>query len=294
MNLNYLNYARKYVPEFDQAYLLFLQRMTIDQNSESTIRNYSRYIASIAIQFNCLPQHISDEEINSYLYKLSTHQRLSMSFFKFTIYGLRYWFRTFGYEDKAIELPKLKRKIQVPVVLSKNECKELIEAPRSLKHRFFLALTYGSGLRRNEIRNLKISDLDSSRKLIHVKYGKGNRERYVVYPNLIRDHIVNYLQETQPMTYLFEGLQRGQPMHARSMQWIVYEALKLTTITKNVSMHTLRHSFATHLLEDGLDLVSIQHQLGHSDLRTTLVYLRTIPYSSKPAHSPLDSLYGRH
>ena len=127
-----------------------------------------------------------------------------------------------------------------------------------------------------------------------MKYGKGNRERYVVYPNLIRDHIVNYLQETQPMTYLFEGLQRGQPMHARSMQWIVYEALKLTTITKNVSMHTLRHSFATHLLEDGIDLVSIQHQLGHVDLRTTLVHLRTIPHSSKPAHSPLGSLYGRH
>lgn len=291
MNQNYVNYARKYVPEFDQAYAKFLERITIDQSSESTIRNYSRNVAIMAIQFNCLPQYISDEEINAFLYKLCNHQRLSISYFKHTVYALRCWFRTFGFEEKAIELPKLKRKIQIPIVLSKQECKELIEAPRSLKHRFFLALTYGCGLRRNEIRNLKISDLDSDRRLIHIKCGKGNSQRQVVYPNIIRDHLINFLRETQPMTYLFEGTQKGQPMHPRSMQWIIYEAVKQTSISKNVSLHTLRHSFASHLLEDGLDLVSIQHQLGHRNIKSTLIYLRTVPYSSKVAHSPLDSLY---
>lgn len=291
MNQNYLSYARKYVPEFDQAYIKFMERISIEQQSESTLRNYSRSVAIMALQFNCLPQYISDDEINSYLYKLSIHQRLSPSFFKHVIYGLRYWFRFFGYESKAIQLPQVRRKQKVPVILSKQECKELIEAPKSLKHRFIIALTYGSGLRRNEIRNLKIADLDSDRQLIHIRCGKGNRERYVVYPKIIRDHMMNYLRMAKPFTYLFEGSTKGQPMNPRSLQGIVYEAVKQTTISKQVCMHTLRHSFASHLLEDGMDLISIQKQLGHCHLQTTLVYLQTIPFSAKKAHSPLDSLY---
>lgn len=291
MNQNYLSYARKYVPEFDQAYIKFMERVCIDQQSESTLKSYSRSVAIMALQFNCLPQFISDEEINSYLYKLSIHQRLSPSFFKHAIYGLRYWFRVFGYESKSIQLPKIRRVQKVPVVLSKQECKELIEAPPSLKHRFLIALTYGTGLRRNEIRNLKIADLDPVRQLIHIRCAKGNHERYVVYPNLIRDHLINYLRVVQPVTYLFEGSTKGQPMSSRSIQRIVYEAVKQTNILKPVCMHTLRHSFATHLLEDGMDLISIQKQLGHCHLRTTLVYLQTISFSAKKAHSPLDSLY---
>jgi len=255
------------------------------------ICNYSRGIAAIALHFNRSPHELSVDEINSYLYRMTVHEKLSVSYFKHAVYGLRHWFRLFGMESKAIAMPSIKREEKLPVVLSKEECKELFLAPRILKHRFFLAFAYSAGLRLEELRMLKIADVDLDRKQIHVRQGKGKKDRYVVLSNLIIQKLPLYLSEVRPEVYLFEGLTPGEPMGSRSLQYIIHENLPKTGIKKKASMHTLRHSFAIHLLEDVVDVHTIQRQLGHVDIRTTIIYLHIAQVNYRLSHSPLDSLY---
>lgn len=283
--------AKQNVVGFSAAYIKFIERVSIDQNSKSMITNYSRSIAAIALHFNRVPHQISVEEINSYLYRMTTHEKQSISYFKQAVYGLRHWFRLFGMEEKAIQMPSIKKAETLPVVLSKEECKELFKAPRWLKHKFLLAFAYGGGLRMNELRLMKISDVDLNRKQIHIRQGKGKRDRYVVLANLLAGKFGHYLSQVKPQIYLFEGQTPGQPMGERSIQYIINEALQKTSIKKEASMHTLRHSFATHLMEDGIDIQSIQRLLGHSDMRTTMIYLHVAQIKPRMAHSPLDSLY---
>lgn len=255
------------------------------------ITNYSRSIAAIALHFNRVPHTISVDEINSYLYRMTQEGTPSMSYFKQAVYGLRHWFKLFDMEDKAIQMPSIKKEETLPVVLSKQECKELFKAPRWLKHRYLLAFAYGGGLRMSELRLLKISDVDLDRQLIHIRCGKGKKDRYVTLSNYLAKTFTHYLQEVKPQVYLFEGQSPSEPMGERSIQYVINEALQKTTIKKQVSMHTLRHSFATHLLEDGVNIQSIQKALGHSDMRTTMVYLHVAQLKPNLAHSPLDSLY---
>lgn len=283
--------AKDKVPGFKDAFSKFTERVTIDQNSRSLITNYSRNLASLALHFGRVPHAISVDEINSYLYGIWVDEKQSSSYFKQTVYGLRYWFRLFGLEDQALKMPVIKPTKTLPVVLSKAECRALFKAPRTLKHRFLLALTYSAGLRLNEVRLLKIADIDLDRKQIHVRQGKGNKDRYVILPNFIAFKFQYYLQMLNPKIYLFEGETPGKALCERSVQHAFQEALKKTGIKKSASMHTLRHSFATHLLEEGVDLHSIQHLLGHTDISTTLVYIHIAQIKTKLAHSPLDTLY---
>lgn len=286
-----LNQAKTNVVGFKEAYSKFIERVTIDQCSASLISNYSRSIASVALHFNRVPHQISVDEINSYLYRITVHDKLSISYFKQAVFGLRHWFRVFNMEEKAIAMPSIKKEETLPVVLSQQECRELFKAPRLLKHKFLLAFAYAGGLRMNELRMLKIADVDLHRKQVHVKQGKGKKDRYVVLSNYIAQSFEKYLTEVKPQVYLFEGLTPGEPMGERSVQYVINEALQKTTIKKSVSMHTLRHSYATHLLEDGVNIQTIQKLLGHADMRTTLVYLHVAQIKPTLGHSPLDTLY---
>ncbi len=286
-----LQKAKVMIPGFKQAFTRFEERMVLDQCSKSMFTNYGRNLAHLALHFGRVPHEVTVEEINAYLYRLTVHDKYSMSFFKQTVFGLRYWFRLFDMDDKALQMPVIKKTETLPTVLSKEECKSLFAAPRSLKHRFLLAFAYAGGFRMNELRMLKIVDVDLQRKQVHIRQGKGKKDRYVILADLIVDRFENYLNEVKPQIYLFEGLTPGQPMGERSIQYVINEALQKTAIKKNVSMHTLRHSFATHLLEDGVDIYSIQRLLGHADIRTTIVYLHVAQVLPKVAHSPLDSLY---
>jgi integrase/recombinase XerD len=283
--------AKTNVVGFKDSYSKFIERVTIDQCSKSMITNYSRSIAAIALHFNRVPHQLSVDEINSYLYRMTQHEKQSLSYFKQAVYGLRHWFRLFGMEEKAIQMPSIKKEETLPVVLSQQECKALFKAPRWLKHRFLLAFAYSAGLRMNELRLLKMSDVDLDRMQIHIRNGKGKKDRYVSLSHYIAKTFANYLQEVKPQVYLFEGQTPCQPMGERSIQYIINEALQKTNIKKKASMHTLRHSFATHLLEDGVNIQSIQKALGHSDMRTTMIYLHVAQLKPNLAHSPLDTLY---
>lgn len=284
--------ACELVPGFRDGFSRFKQRIVIDQMSPSLLNNYSRYVAHTALHFGKSPEKISVEEMNLYLYRLSMEERYSETFFKFTVYGMRYWYRLYGLEESALKMPLIRKKSPLPEVLSKEDVKRLIKAPRSFKHRFMLALIYSAGLRLNEARLLKINDLYAERRQILIRNGKGRKDRYVILSEYIARTLPGYLASYSPQIYLFEGTEAGKPMGIRSMQHVINEARVIAGISGRCSMHTLRHSFATHLLEDGVDIYSIQALLGHAQLRTTVVYLHIAHVLPKTAHSPLDTLYG--
>jgi len=279
------------VPGFKEGYRKFEQQVVLRGLSKGLLTNYGRNVAHMALHFGRCPESISVEEINSYLYHKAVDEKTCESYLKHTVFGLRMWLRLYGKDDVAIRIPVMKKSHPLPEVLSKNECKALFKAPKSFKHRFLLAFVYSTGMRLNELRFVKISDIDTDRMRVRIGQGKGKKDRYVVLSHYIKTRLPACLASCKPETYLFEGNTAGHELCERSIQNIMMEAVKKTTIKKQVSLHTLRHSFATHLLEDGVDLYTIQHLLGHNQIRTTIVYLHIAQVLPKSAKSPLDTLY---
>jgi site-specific recombinase XerD len=255
------------------------------------LENYGRNVAHLSLHFGRSPESVSVEEINSYLYHKAVYEKTCESYIKHTVFGMRMWLRMYGKADEAIRIPVMKKSHTLPEVLSKNECKELFKSPKSFKHRFLLAFAYSTGMRLSELRFVKISDIDIDRMQVRIRQGKGKKDRYVVLSQYIKTKLPGYLEACKPEIYLFEGNTPGHEMCERSIQNIMMEAVKKTNIKKQASLHTLRHSFATHLLEDGVDLYTIQNLLGHSQLRSTIIYLHIARVLPKSAKSPLDTLY---
>jgi len=263
--------------------------------SDSTLKNYARSLAKMALHFNCDPTTLSLEKVEDYLLYLKEKEAPSQSYFKHTIYGLRFAFRLQGKEALALKLPQLKRHKDLPVVLSQQEIKRLIASPKYLKHKLMLATLYGCGLRLSELQKLELKDLDFDRMQIHIRNSKYGKSRYVVMSSLLKRGLKKYIQSVAPIKYVFNGNQRDNSeavsISSRGIQWVVRESTKTADIKKKVTTHTLRHSFATHLLEMGLDLVSIKEQLGHESVLTTMIYLKVARLNRTRAFSPLDKLY---
>jgi len=237
---------------------------------------------------------VSDAQIQDWLYQLfQLPNSPGKAYFKFAIYGLRSFFRIFGVDNRRILLPPIKVVNKLPLVLSRKECKELFAAPSALKNRIILSFIYSAGLRASEACNLKISDIDSDRMTIFIRQGKGRKDRFVVLSPLILEGLRKYFKIYRPVDWLFYGKKNGERISVRALEYMFREAMEKTSIRKAVSLHSLRHSFATHLLEEGLDLVSIKELLGHSNVETTMVYLHVAQFDQKRAFSPFDSLYRR-
>jgi len=283
--------ARDLIPGFNEGYRKFEQHVVLRGLSKGLLSNYGRNVAHLSLHFGRCPESVSVEEINGYLYHKVVNDNACESYIKHTVFGIRLWLRLYGKDDAAIRIPVMKKSHTLPEVLSKSECKELFKAPKSFKHRFMLAFVYSTGMRLNEMRFVKISDIDTDRMRVRIRQGKGKKDRYVVLSRYIKTKLPDYLESYKPEVYLFEGSTSGHEMCERSIQTIMIESLKKTNIKKKVSLHTLRHSFATHLLEDGVDLYTIQHLLGHNQIRTTITYLHIAQVLPKSAKSPLDTLY---
>jgi site-specific recombinase XerD len=263
--------------------------------SQSTLTNYSRCLAHLTLHFKCSPLDLDEEQILDYLHILkSQHKTPSDSFFKHTVYGLRYAYRIYGMKEMQIMLPSIERPNKLPVVLSRSEVKQLLEIPKLLKHRLVLAMLYGCGLRCFELRNLHLRDLDFDRKMLHIRQGKGRKDRYVPLSKLQIRGLKKYIAAENPSTWCFNGYDRENhptALSTRGVQWIVREARKHSGIQKEITTHSLRHSYATHLLEMGLDIMSVKDLLGHADIQTTLVYLHVAQLGRQKPFSPLDRLY---
>jgi site-specific recombinase XerD len=238
---------------------------------------------------------LDDEVIQDYLHFLKRkHNTPSDSFFKHTVYGLRYLFRIFDRKESSVILPSIERPKKLPVVLSQQEVKELLKAPKLLKHRLILALLYGCGLRNFECCKLKITDIDLDRKMLHIREGKGRKDRYVPLCDLLARGIKTYLEVEKPVEYLFNGKNSSGetvPISARGVQWAAREARRASGIHKQVTAHSLRHSYATHLLEMGTDIFTLKELLGHVDINTTLIYLHVARVGRQAPFSPLEKLY---
>ncbi len=283
------------VPEFKKVVSQLEQQVILRGQSKSTLNNYIRRIALFVIHFQALPENISEDEINEYLAALARDPKSpSRSSFKHMVYGLRYYYRLLGNNKRAIALPSLKQDTKLPVILNHSELKELFNAPGLLKQRIVLTLIYSAGLRGQEAINLKISDIDFERKTIHIRQSKYKKDRIVPLSDYMAKGLKKYLKAENPHIWLFNGKEPDGRYSVRGLSWIFRENLKKTSITKKVNLHSLRHAYATHLLEDGLNIVTLKELLGHAEITTTMIYLHIAQCETIKAHSPLDTLYKGH
>lgn len=280
------------VPGFDVVFKKLSQQVTLRGQSKSTLNNYIRRIAGIALHFGKLPELISDDEINEFLCALALNPKSpSRSNFKHAVYGLRYYFRIIGLNKRAIGLPSLKKDTKLPVILNRNELRELFKAPTLLKHRIVLSLIYSAGLRGQEVINLKISDIDFVRKTIHIRQSKYKKDRIVPLANFMASGLRKYIAAENPYIWLFNGKEPDGRYSVRGLSWVMREALKKTSVKKDVNLHSLRHAYATHLLEEGINIVTLKDLLGHAEISTTMIYLHVAQCPLIKPHSPLDTLY---
>jgi integrase/recombinase XerD len=289
-----LERAIEKVPAFKNVVVKLDRQVELRGQSKSTLDNYTRRIALLVLNFERLPEQVSDEEIQEYLVALARDPRSpSRSSFKHMVYGLRYYYRLVGSNEKAVALPSLKHDTKLPVVLNRGELKELFKAPRLLKHRIVLTLIYSAGLRGQEAINLKISDIDFERGTIHIRQSKYKKDRIVPLSRYMAQGLKAYLRAENPNVWLFNGKEPDGRYSVKGLSWVMREATKKTNISKEVSLHSLRHSYATHLLEDGLNIVTLKDLLGHAEIATTMIYLHIAQCRHVKSHSPLDTLYGK-
>ena len=282
------------VPAFANVKKRLEHQVELRGQSKSTLQNYIRRIALFVIHFGRLPDQISEDEINEYLVSLARDPKSpSRSSFKHMVYGLRYYYRLLGMNKKAIALPSLKRDTKLPVILNRQELRELFITPTLLKQRIVLTLIYSAGLRGQEVINLKISDVDCERMTIHIRQTKYKKDRIVPLSPTMAIGLKKYLSAENPHIWLFNGKEASGKYSVRGLSWIMRENLKKTSIIKELNLHSLRHSYATHLLEEGLNIVTLKDLLGHSEITTTMIYLHVAQCRHIQPHSPLDTLYNR-
>ena len=273
--------------------------MSILGRSESTYRNYAQHVAAIALHFGKTPTELDVEQVQEYLYMLQKRSKTpSQTYFKHTVYGLRFMLKSEGLPYEFLHLPSIKHEKKLPTVLSKEEVWRLLKSCQLLKHKILIGLLYGCGLRCGEVRAVRLQDLDFDRMQLKVVQGKGKKDRFLPLSKHLVRGLKTYIEAEKPKTYLFNGQPAGQAggdfdsrYSQRGVQWAVKQACKSAGITKDVCVHTLRHTFATHLLEDGLDIITLKKLLGHEDIETTMLYLQIAQLNTQKAFSPLDTLF---
>jgi len=233
---------------------------------------------------------ISTDQVKDFLqYSIGT-KSMSVSYINQVISAVKILQKdVLGKEWESIRIKRPRGIKNLPVVLSKEEVKSMIEITGNLKHRAILAVIYSAGLRISEAINLRPSDIDSDRKQIRI-HGKGNKYRYTLLSDNVLVILRMYWKAYRPAKYLFEGHIKGQPVSRSTIQIVFRKAVKKTGINKQATVHSLRHSFATHLLESGVNLKIIQSLLGHSSLRTTSIYLHVTKFDPASIKSPFDDI----
>ena len=250
--------------------------------------------------FQCLPTDLDPEQVKDYLYGLQKRSDTpSQTYFKHTVYGLRFLLKTEGLPYDFLHLPAIARVEKLPVILSRQEIWAMLKHAQLLKHKILVGLLYGCGLRCMEVRNIEVKHLDFDRKLLHIVQSKGNKDRYVpLSAHLIRG-IKTYISSERPKQYLFEGT--GNPegkgfdsrYSQRGVQWAVRTVARNAGITKEVHTHMLRHTYATHLLEDGVNIITVQKMKGHTNIESTMVYLHVCQTPDQLPDSPLDKVFAQ-
>lgn len=289
-----LQLAKEYLPSEEGMAGIekFKRYLQSKRYSESTIKTYSEALKSFLIFFREKPLAtiINDDVIvynNDYILK----NNLSASYQNQVVNAIKLFFKTVENRNVIIdEIHRPKRSKTLPNVLSKEEVKVILEAHSNLKHKMMLSLIYSCGLRCGELLDLQPIHIDSKRNIVLLKNAKGKKDRIVPLSPKILAMLREYFKIYKPKTWLFEGQTEGRPYDARSLQLILKQALQKTRIKKPVTLHWLRHSYATHLLESGTDLRYIQELLGHNSSKTTEIYTHVSTKSIQQIKSPFDDL----
>ncbi|HKI31544.1 MAG TPA: site-specific integrase [Gemmataceae bacterium] len=259
--------------------------------SPNTQRAYLRAVAAFALHYKKSPDRLSMEDVRAYLVHLVNQRHVAPSTFNQVRCALRFFYRTILGRPWALDrIVCQKEPKRLPVVLSPEEVKQLFAAARRLKTRAILMTLYAAGLRLAELVALKVSDIDSRRMAIRVCQGKGRKDRYVMLSPTLLGVLRAYWKAYRPGDWLFPGADPHQPLAPKTVYCICLAAARRARLGKRVSPHTLRHSFATHLLEAGTDIRTIQALLGHRSLRTTALYTYVSLAKVVATTSPLDLL----
>jgi integrase/recombinase XerD len=288
---SYLEQACQAVPEFKTISFQFLRKYTIAGKSESCTRNYLMQISKMVLHFKCSPLELSIDQLEEYLYYIREHETPSLSSFKHLVYGLRTMFSIFKNEDLLLSLPSIAGSKALPVVFSQQEIIQILKTPKLLKHRVLFAVIYDCGLRISEVINLKITDIDFDRHKVHIRQSKHKKDRYVPVSAIALRGLGSYLSTTRPKEWLFNGKRRGDQMSREGVRHAFRSVIEKAGIKKDACIHTLRHSYATHLLEMGLDIVSVKNQMGHAEIRATMMYLHIARSNPQAGFSPMEKLY---
>lgn len=277
--------------EINEAIKAVVDKLTVMRYSESTISTYRSLLRNFLLYYQCKsPEEIDKDDIMDYLLHLIDNGA-STSLQNQAINAIKFYYeKVLGYPKEYYFIDRPKKEYKLPTVLSLEEVKLIFQNVMNLKHKCILMLIYSAGLRIGEALNLQIEDIDSKRMLIHIRSAKGKKDRIVPLSEKILKLLRIYYKAYKPKKLLFEGMDGGKYSN-RSAQNIINRAVKKTGIKKKVTLHTLRHSYATHLLEAGTDLRYIQVLLGHRNSKTTEIYTHVSQSSLQNIKSPLDSLY---
>jgi site-specific recombinase XerD len=270
----------------------FTRKLVINNRSRSTHENYLRQMSKLSLYYNQTPLELDIGELEEYLYHLIQKDTDSLSSFKHLVYGLRKLYQLFDKEELQLSLPPISHPSKLPVVLSTQEMKRLLKAPEHIRDKVMFGLIYDTGLRIDELTNLLIGDVDLDRGQVHVRQSKNKKDRYITMsPHAVRG-IKKHLALNAPKDYLFESLVRkGMPISKTKIRELLKQAVEKAGIKKKICVHTLRHTYATHQLEAGQNIMVLKESLGHGDIRTTLMYLHIAQLDTVKKFGCMGPLY---
>jgi site-specific recombinase XerD len=265
--------------------------MIVRKLSERTQKAYLGAVIRLVRFYRRSPEQISADEIQAYIVHLLQERRLSWSSVNVALSGIRFFhYITLGREETELYIPGPRRTGKLPQILSREEVTRILHAPGNLKHQTLLMTTYAAGLRVSELIHLQVSDIDSDRMTLRVQQGKGARDRYTLLSRRLLQTLRVYWKGVRPRTWLFPSPDSDRPLDPSTPQRVYQAAKKGAGVRKEGGIHALRHAFATHLLESGTDLHTIQRLLGHASIKTTQGYLHLAQRALTAHTSPLDLL----
>lgn len=274
--------------KFIDSFKIYLEQRRYSSN---TINTYCQIIQKFLSWTGKPIEEISQDDLIRFNHKKIIGEKLSGSYQNQLINAVKLFFERMEHRSMEIEsIQRPFRERKLPNVLSKEEVKQLLSSLRNQKHRMMLVTIYACGLRCGELLNLRLTDVDSKRNFLIIRQAKGKKDRYIPITVKLIEELREYFKMYKPKTWLFEGQRIGEPYSARSLQLVLKEALLQARIKKPVTLHWLRHSFATHLLESGTDIRYIQSLLGHNSPKTTMIYTHVSEQSLSKIKMPYDDL----
>jgi len=281
---------------FAQRYEELMRKLLVKQYSIRTIGGYTSRIAATCLHYGKLPEDMNSDEISRYFHHiLITRPSTSKTVFEKTRAGLSCYYREMDFPACCASLPSIRKRQTLPVVLSPKEMLSLLRNAADVRSKAVLGMLYSCGLRISELCNLEIRDIDSGRMSVHVRQSKGRKDRYVPLADNMLPVLRKYYKDYRPQTYLFHAsnpVVPGKKIQPREVSLILSITCTRIKLLKHITCHTLRHTFASHLLEMGENILIVQHHLGHRYLQSTLKYLQIVspPKEVKRYFSPLDVL----